>query len=218
MKNGQPDDKVEGIQDLLNRTSKTIEDAKNKYFMKIGETLSNSDTGTKRYWSLINKILNKTKVPLIPSLSENDVFVLDFEAKAKIFNDYFILQCSTLDTGSEIPDEVISDVPPLATIAISDEKLLEIIRPLNPNKAHGWDGISVRMIKICDSSLLVPLKMIFDSSMKHASFPEAWKRANVVPIHKKNSKTLNKTTDLFHYFQYLERSLKNSSLIVSTNT
>ena len=33
-------------------------------------------------------------------------------------------------------------------------------------------------------------KMIFDSSMKHGSFPEAWKRANVVPIHKKNSKNL----------------------------
>ena len=85
MKNGQPDDKVEGIQDLINRTSKTIEDAKHKYFMKIGETLSNSDIGNKRYWSLINKILNKTKVPLIPPLPENDVFVLDFEAKAKIF-------------------------------------------------------------------------------------------------------------------------------------
>ena len=190
MKNGQPDDKVEGIQDLINRTSKTIEDAKHKYFMKIGETLSNSDTGNKRYWSLINKILNKTKVPLIPPLLENDVFVLDFEAKAKIFNDYFILQCSTLDTGSEIPDEVISDVPPLVNIAISDEKLLKIIRSLNPKKAHGWDGISVRMIKICDSSLLVPLKMIFHSCMIHGSFPEAWKRANVVPIHKKNSKNL----------------------------
>ena len=51
---------------------------------------------------------------------ENDVFVLDFEAKASVFNDYFILQCSTLGTGSEIPDEVISNVQPLANIAISD--------------------------------------------------------------------------------------------------
>ena len=50
---------------MINRTSKTIEDAKHKYFMKIGETLSNSDVGNKRYWSLINKILNKTKVPLM---------------------------------------------------------------------------------------------------------------------------------------------------------
>ena len=122
MKNGQSHDKVEGIQDLINRTSKTIEDAKHKYFMKIGETLSNSDIGNKRYWSLINKILNKTKVPLIPPLLENDVFVL-----YSMFNDHFILQCSTPDTGSEIPEEVIIDVPPLANIAISDEKVLKII-------------------------------------------------------------------------------------------
>ena len=106
------------------------------------------------------------------------------------YSDYFSLQCSTLDTGSEIPEEVIIDIPPLANIAISDEKVLKIIQSLNPNKAHGWDGIAVRMIKVCDSSLLVPLKIIFDSCIIHGSFPEAWKRANVVPIHKKNSKNL----------------------------
>ena len=190
VKNGQPDCR-QGIQDLLNHTSKTIEDAKHRYFMKLGNALSNSSSSNKRYWSLINKLLNKTKVPLIRPLLENDDFVLDFGEKAQIFNDYFILQCSTIETGSEIPDDdVISDVPLLSNILISYEKLLKIIRALNVNKAHGWDGISVQMIQICDSSLLLPLKMIFESCIQQGSFPETWKRANVVPIHKKNSKSL----------------------------
>ena len=64
MKNGQADDKLEGIQDLINCTSKSIENAKNRYFMKIGHAPSNSNSGTRKYWSLINKVLNKLKVPL----------------------------------------------------------------------------------------------------------------------------------------------------------
>ena len=104
MKNGKPDDKLEGIQKLISYTSKSIENAKHRYFMKIGHALSNSNSGSKRYWSLINKVLNKPKVPLIPPLLENGVFITDFEKNSQIFNDYFILQCSTLETGSQIPD------------------------------------------------------------------------------------------------------------------
>ena len=46
----------------------------------------------------------------------------------------------------------------LSNFIISDEKLLKAIRALNVNKAHGWDGISVQIINVCDSSLLLPLK------------------------------------------------------------
>ena len=36
-----------------------------------------------------------------------------------------------------------------------------IIRALNIHKAHGHDDISIKMIKICDKSLLKPLIYIF---------------------------------------------------------
>ena len=89
MKNGQPEDKLEGIQNMISRGSKLIEEAEQKYSMNIGHTLSNPNTGRKSYWSLVNKILNKAKISIIPLLSENDIFVLDFSAKAQIFNDSF---------------------------------------------------------------------------------------------------------------------------------
>ena len=72
----------------------------------------------------------------------------------------------------------------------SEEKILNIIRSLNPNKAHGWDGISVRMIKLSDSALIIPLKLIFENCLRQGIFPEIWKYANVVPVHKKNEKNL----------------------------
>ena len=64
-----------------------IEDAKQKYLKKIGQTLSNPNTGQKTYWSLMNKILDIVSIPIIPPLLENDIFVLDFTTKAEIFND-----------------------------------------------------------------------------------------------------------------------------------
>ena len=103
IRNGQPEEKRENIETMISQGSTLIEDAKQRYFTKIGRTLSNPTTGRKSYWALINKILNKAKVPVTPPLLENDIFVLDFTDKAQIFNDYFMLQCTTLDTGSEIP-------------------------------------------------------------------------------------------------------------------
>ena len=78
----------------------------------------------------------------------------------------------------------------LREFVISDDKILKIIRNLNQNKAHGWDEISVRMIKLCDESLIIPLRLIFENCLRHCIFPEMWKRANVAPIHKKNEKNL----------------------------
>ena len=46
------------------------------------------------------------------------------------------------------------------------------------------------MIKICDKIIALPLKIIFDTAL--GSFPDKWKIANVVPVHKKNTKNILK--------------------------
>ena len=46
------------------------------------------------------------------------------------------------------------------------------------------------MIKLCDSALVVPLKIIFMSCLRDGTFPDIWKHANVVPVHKKNEKNV----------------------------
>ena len=48
------------------------------------------------------------------------------------------------------------------------------------------------MIRLCDDSLLLPLKLIFESCKAQAIFPKIWKQAHVVPIHKKNCKNSKK--------------------------
>ena len=61
------------------------------------------------------------------------------------------------------------------------------------NKAHGWDHLSIRMIKACGNSISLPLKLMFKSMINEVVFPKDWKKSNVVPVHKKESKNLIKS-------------------------
>ena len=58
------------------------------------------------------------------------------------------------------------------------------------HKAHGHDYISIRMIKICDKSLLKPLILLFENSTKSSCYLDIWKISNIIPAHKKNDKQL----------------------------
>ena len=102
MKNSQPIDKLEEIQQMISDGSKLIENTKRNYFLKAGNTLANPGTSNKKYWSLLNTVLNKAKIPIIPPLLEHGLFISDFSEKAQIINDYFLLQCTMIDTGSRI--------------------------------------------------------------------------------------------------------------------
>ena len=95
-----------------------------------------------------------------------------------------------LDNGSEISPDVPLCAPLLDAFDISNEKILRIIRSLKPYQANGWDDIAIRMIKICDISLVAHLKLIFESCKVQGTLPEIWKRANVVPNHNKGDKNL----------------------------
>ena len=47
---------------------------------------------------------------------------------------------------------------------------------------------TIRMLKLCDKSIYKPLNIIFKSCLTQHIFPSEWKKANVVPIHKKSDK------------------------------
>ena len=68
VRRGQPDDKLEGIKNMIAEGSKLIKNAKRKYLLKVGNTLANPETSGKTYWTLINTVLNKAKIPIIPPL------------------------------------------------------------------------------------------------------------------------------------------------------
>ena len=60
---------------------------------------------------------------------------------------------------------------------------------LDPHKAPSPDGIPPRLLKETSNSIAPVLTLIYKASLKQGKLPSDWKRAFVVPIFKKASRT-----------------------------
>ena len=89
---------------------------------------------------------------------------------------------------SVLPNLVSGSDSLLSNVEITGEKILHIIRSLDSKKAHGWDDLSINMIKLCDIEIVKPLYLIFMKCLETGRFPSSWKKANVLPIHKKENR------------------------------
>ena len=189
VKNGRSDADKDELVRITSLSSDTIIGAKETYLHSLGNKLNDPQTGVKSYWSILNKLLQKNKITLIPPILSNGAFITNVYKKITLFNTFFADQCTRINNSSTLPP---FEYKVNSKIAFSELEIVSIIRSLNTNKAHGWDGISIRMIKICDETIALLLKIIFDTALKSGSYPDKWKRANVVPVHKKESKNILK--------------------------
>ena len=126
------------------------------------------------------------KIPCIPPLFHGDKFIVDFEEKSEIFNSFFADHCSPISNGIVLPSELpLRTDSSLSSCHFTKDNILRIISNLDPNKAHGHDEISIPMLKICGDSICRPQSIIFKTCLRTGIFPLEWKKANIIPIHKK---------------------------------
>ena len=71
----------------------------------------------------------------------------------------------------------------------SPEKILKILKGLNPSKAAGTDNLSRKFLKDGVHVLARPISQLCNLSIKLNSFPRSCKIAKVKPLFKKGSKT-----------------------------
>ena len=136
--------------------SNLITAAEDSYFTNLGKKLNDPGTSPKTYWSILKNVLNKIKIPEIPPLLVNGIFETDFGKKASIFNVFFTNQYSILNNGSIIPEISYKTDKRTRDINFLPSDLSKIIKNLNPNKAHGHDNISVKMIQMCGDTIIPP--------------------------------------------------------------
>ena len=121
-----------------------------------------------------------SEIPLTPLLS-----VTNFLAKANLFNDFFSKQCSAIGNNSSLTTNLIFETKNrLSTFDFSTGDIIKFIKALNPNKAHGHNEISIRMIKLCASSISKPLQILFKNCLENERFPDEWKKTIIVPAYK----------------------------------
>ena len=177
---------LDRLKDLQAQLNFLIEKSKGKYYSRLTSKLSDIGKSSKAYWSILKSFLIGKKIPCIPPLFENNEYITDFKKKAELFNSFFANQCSLINNNSQLPRTLSYKTNErLYSIKITDDDILKIIAKLDPNKAHGHDKMSIRMIKICSTSICKPLRLIFNHCIDNGIYPCEWKKANVVPVHKK---------------------------------
>ena len=80
----------------------------------------------------------------------------------------------------------------------SPEKILSILKGLNPSKTAGIDNLSGKFLKDGAHFLARPISQLCNLSIKLNSFPRSWKIAKVNHFLKKALTPVVKTTVLFH--------------------
>ena len=97
-----------------------------------------------------------------------------------------------MENTSKLPPLLMKTDKRLNTISFKDSDITSIIKSLKPSKTHGADDISIRMIQLCGDSITLSLTLIFKFSFMNGTFPDTWKMANIIPVHKKEEKNIVK--------------------------
>ena len=126
-------------------------------------------------WSILKSFLLGKQILCILTLFENNEYITDFKNKAELFNSFFANQCSLINYNSQLPRTLsCKKNERLSTVKITNDDILKVIANLYPDKAHGHDKISVRLIKICSTSICKLLRFIFNHCIYNAIYPFEW--------------------------------------------
>ena len=191
---------------------------KKKYYNKLDVTIFDNN---KTFWRRI-KPLFSDKEKTLPKeiiLDENGTVLHDRERVANKLNDFFVDAVAKLEIEPFIPtytdsntNETIEDIkekykshPSIikikenvsdhCTFSFTDTTPLNLqneIALLGLNKTSVDDDIPGKTLKTCSEISAKCLCDIFNESKNLQDFPSALKLANVIPIHKKEEKTLSK--------------------------
>jgi hypothetical protein len=168
--------------------------AQKSYYDKLFKKLDTSDSKNKIYWKITKSMFGQNKTQSIPTIFDNGAAYTDDINKAVIFNKFFVSQTqneSSDDSGFDINQTLATGASPsFDSITIDTGKIYDTLKSLKVDKACGPDGIGNKILNTCANNLVEPLQLIFQRSYNAGCFPSQWKKVNVIPIFKKNDKSL----------------------------
>ena len=161
--------------------------AEEMYNKKLKDKLREGKTKDKAWWRTVKQFLGRAKDHTTSSLLWEDKVLSDDKSKAEALNSYFLKQSTVGSVEEARAPECEPNTPEhfLNEIHITEGEVLDILKTLNVSKASGPDGISPRMLKEAAPCIADPLAKLFNLSLTLNKFPNDWKKANVLPLHKK---------------------------------
>ena len=177
-----------------NNISNLLRSSKKSYYNIFFQSNINSIKNT---WKGIKDLINIKGAKNTQSftLNINDSIITDKHKIANTFNDYFStipgkLSEKIITTNSSHMDYLRNPnqhsffVQPVT----DDEVKIFLNYTLKNGKSLGPNSIPTSVLKLVSSTISQPLTTIINNSFKSGTFPDMFKIAKVIPIHKKGSK------------------------------
>ena len=134
---------------------------------------------------MVRKYLAYLQLTIITNL------YLTLKKKFDFLNIYFVEQCTSLINNSKLQSALI----------VHTKSLLESFH----FSADHVGGDQHTYLKLCGYYIGKLLEIIFKTCLKEGIFPDEWKKAKVVRIHKKMTKKYYLIINLFPSFQFVVR-------------
>ncbi|KAI8427039.1 hypothetical protein MSG28_014680 [Choristoneura fumiferana] len=161
---------------------------------KWDELMGEISPSHQAYWKLARSLKSEHSSAMPPlDRSDHQTPAFDDDEKAECLAASLESQCSPsqlpvdpnhlLKVENEVDRRsLIAPVDPITPVTVSE--LGDLVKRLRVKKAPGSDGIPNRILKMLPETLLAILVMIFNAALTNAHFPQAWKEAEVIGIHK----------------------------------
>ena len=149
----------------------------------------NVASNVKAFWSYVSSRKSTNSVPSTvhyQQQSSNDPITT-----CNLFSAFFqsVYEPSTFyHTSWEPPLPTVDNDINLCNLHFSIDKIQSELKSLDASKGPGPDGIPSIFLKNTCDTLCFPLFILFNKCISMGVFPEIWKRANIVPVHKGGSK------------------------------
>ena len=181
---------------IRNTVNSQTEAAEIKYYQEL---MNEEKKSMRNLWDVAGAIINPQKMKKsshIKSLKHKGETITNSGKMADIFNKYFSSIGKDLAEKIKVKNNAHKKYlknrlqPSIELTEVTSEEILKILNSLKTNKAAGDDGIRPGMLKKCATTLMDPLTHIMNLSFKKGIVPDCLKLAKVMPVYKKEDKTV----------------------------
>ena len=168
-----------------------VEQAKKNYETSLANSLVDKKCQQPRkWWYTVKQVLGYGPDSDIPNIvTDDDDIISDNVGKAEEFNKFFLSHSNIDDSQADVPNVTDECQSSLSSIQTTPDEVYELLKCIDPSKSTGPDNVNPRLLKETALSIAPSLSKLFNISLNRGEFPSNWKRANVIPIHKKNSRS-----------------------------
>jgi len=181
-----------------NLVTKTIRDEKQTYCRQnVSDNIGNS----KKMWNALQNVLPQKTSPSPSSITIDDRVCTSDNDIADGFNEHFTGIAAKLVENAGSSNYDLSNVNCVPSVndskhvlnlpSVSIDFVSKEIDLMNEKKATGLDDVGSKILKLAKPAIVSSLVYIMNLSLRTGVFPDLWKVAKIIPLHKGGDMSIN---------------------------